>query len=140
MQHQFHTTDRLTASQIQELIRLYQSEWWTKGRTEEDVQQMLRHCDLIVVISETSSGRLVGFARVLTDFIYKALILDVIVDAAYRTQGIGRMLLDCIVQHPALQSVEHLELYCLSELVPFYKRWGFSADLGNLRLMRLTRT
>ena len=55
--------------QVADLVRLYQSEWWTKGRRESEVHDMLRHCDLIVAVAEASSGRLVGFARVLTDFV-----------------------------------------------------------------------
>ena len=61
---------------------------------------MLHHCDVIVAISEPATGRLVGFARVLTDFVYKALIFDVIVDAALRSNGVGRMLMDAVVKPP----------------------------------------
>jgi len=77
---------------------------------------------------------------VLTDFAIKALIFDVIVDSEYRGQGLGKRLLDAVVAHPALQTVQHLELYCLPELVPFYERCGFSDSLGGLRLMRLAKT
>jgi hypothetical protein len=50
------------------------------------------------------------------------------------------MLMDAVVNHPALRSVTHLELYCLPEMTPFYERWGFTTDLGELRLMRLARS
>jgi GNAT superfamily N-acetyltransferase len=132
--------DALTESQIADLLRLYQAEWWTRGRQESEVRTMLRHCDLIVAIAESGNGRLVGFARLLTDYVYKALVLDVIVDASDRSQGIGRMLMDAVVNHPALGAVTHLELYCLPEMVPFYERWGFTTELGKLRLMRLAST
>ena len=79
---------------------------------------------------------LVAFSRVLIDYVYKALILDVIVDASCRGQGLARALLDGIVEHPRLQSVRHFELYCRPELVPFYCRWGFTEELGELRFMR----
>jgi GNAT superfamily N-acetyltransferase len=133
----FDVKNCLTERQVQDLVQMYENEWWTKGRELPQVQEMLRHSNLIVGICE--GKRLVAFARVLTDFVYKALTFDVIVDPTYRSQGIGRMLLDHIVNHPALQSVKHLELYCLPEVVSFYERWGFSADLGKLRLMRLAR-
>jgi GNAT superfamily N-acetyltransferase len=134
---ELHFQDRLTDDQIADLVLLYQSEWWTNGRQEADVRQMLRHCDLIVAITEAASGRLLGFARVLTDFVYKALIFDVIVDTAYRSQGLGRKLMEAVVNHQGLQSVKHLELYCLPEMVPYCERWGFTSELGKLRLMRL---
>ena len=133
-------TNSITDAQALDLVRLYQSEWWTKGRREADVRQMLQHCDLIVAICDEASERLVAFARVLTDFVYKALIFDVIVGADCRSQGLGKTLMNSIVNHPALRSVRHLELYCRPEMAPFYERWGFTADLGKLELMRLTRS
>jgi ribosomal protein S18 acetylase RimI-like enzyme len=128
--------DSLTEDQVHDLVRLYQSEWWTGGRNEPQIREMLRNGDVIVALSDKQTGRLVGFARVLTDFVYKALIFDVIVDSGYRSKGLGQMLMDHIVNHPNLRSVKHLELYCVSEMVPFYRRWDFTTEIGELQLMR----
>jgi GNAT superfamily N-acetyltransferase len=132
--------DRLTDAQAEDLHRLYQHEWWTQERSLSQVRSLLRHSDLVVAFCESESRRLVAFARVITDFTIKALILDVIVAREYRKGGLGQKLLDAIVTHASLESVGHLELYCRPELVPFYERWGFSDALGSLRFMRLTRS
>jgi GNAT superfamily N-acetyltransferase len=116
------------------LTRLYQNEWWTRGRRAEDVRRMLSASDLSFGLLD--EGRLVGFSRVLTDGVYKALILDVIVEHGLRGTGAGRQLMDAILGHERLAPVRHLELYCLPELTAFYERWGFTAELGELRLMR----
>jgi ribosomal protein S18 acetylase RimI-like enzyme len=81
---------------------------------------------------------LIGFARVLTDFTFKALIFDVIVNPDYRGLGLGDRLVSLIVSHPRLKSVASFELYCLPELIPFYERHGFGDDVGGIRLMRRT--
>ncbi len=128
----------LTESQIKDLYALFQREWWTKGRELDDVKRMLEHTDVVVALCEPQTKRLIAFARVLTDRVYKALILDVIVDVAYRGTELGRTLMDTILQHPALSSVHHFELYCLPELIPFYRKWGFTDELGTLRFMRRT--
>jgi GNAT superfamily N-acetyltransferase len=128
--------DHLTDEHINDLCALYQSEWWTKGRQLPDVKRMLQHTDLIVAFSDSESRRLVAFARVLTDYVYKALVFDVIVAASHRNQGLGRALMDAIVNHAALKAVRHIELYCLPDLMPFYQQWGFTDDLGALRFMR----
>lgn len=127
----------LTDEQVEQLWRMYQAEWWTKGRRRGAVEEMLRHCDVIVAFSDSETGKLAAFARVLTDYVYKALILDVIVEASYRNTGLGRALIDAILQHPSLQSVEHFELYCRPGLVPFYRQWGFREQAGELRFLRL---
>lgn len=134
----FDVKTYLTERQVDDLVRMYQNEWWTQGRELAQVQEMLRHADLIVAVCD--GERLVAFARVLTDFVFKAVIFDVIVDAAYRSQGLGRLLMEQIVNHPSLQPVKHLELYCLPGLLAFYEQWGFSSNLGELRFMRLSRS
>lgn len=98
---------------------------------------MLQNTDYIFAICDENSKQLIAFARVLTDQVYKALILDVIVDPGYRTQGFGKKIMQMILDHPELKKVKHFELYCLPELIPFYKKWGFTDDLGELTAMRL---
>lgn len=132
----FQKISRLTAAQVQQLHELFQHEWWTTGRLLEDVQQMLAHSSYVFGICEAASERLVAFARVLTDRVYKALILDVIVAAEYRDQGLGKILMEDILGHPELKAVKHFELYCRLELAPFYQRWGFSTDVGGILFMR----
>jgi GNAT superfamily N-acetyltransferase len=133
---QFEKVVQLTDRQARDLHRMYQEEWWTKGRGLEDVRRMLEHTSVIVGFCDAESKRLVAFARVLTDYVYKALVLDVIVETGSRGRGLARALMEAIVGHPSLASVRHFELYCRPELMPLYRRWGFSDELGDLRLMR----
>jgi GNAT superfamily N-acetyltransferase len=127
---------RLTSEHIEQLWRMYQGEWWSRGRKLEDIRRVVEHSDLIFAFCDPETGQLVAFARVLTDFVYKAFIFDVIVERRRRELGLGRMLLDAITAHPALLFVEHMELYCRDEMVPFYEKWGFTAAQHNVRLMR----
>ena len=135
----FPFTARLNRSQIEELHQMYQAEWWSRGRKLNDVRRVVEHSDLVFAFCDPETGRLAAFARVLTDYVYKAMVFDVIVDRAHRGSGLGRMLLDAITSHPALLFVENIELYCRPELVPFYEKWGFTADLSQLRFMRKTQ-
>lgn len=129
-------TRRLSGPQIEQLWHMYQAEWWSRGRDIEDVRRAIQHSDLIFAFCDSKTGRLAAFARVLTDYVYKALIFDVIVDRPHRDTGVGRMLLEAVTSHPALQFVENLELYCRPELVDFYRKWGFTADLEEVCFMR----
>ncbi len=130
---------RLTSGHIEELWSMYQVEWWSRSRELHDVRRAVQHSDLIFAFCDSETGSLVAFARVLTDFVYKAVVLDVIVARSHRDLGLGRMLLDAITAHPALLFVEHIELYCRDEMVPFYQKWGFTAILPALRFMRKTQ-
>ena len=132
--------DQLTDKQIDDLMKMYQSEWWTRGRERSDVEVMLKHSSIIVGFCESDTRKLVAFARVLTDYVYKALVFDVIVEGSLRRSGLGAALMEKIVSHDLLRSVRHFELYCGPDLVPFYRKWGFSDWLDELRFMRLVKT
>jgi predicted GNAT family N-acyltransferase len=130
--------NHLSSSQVDDLLRLYGSEWWSSERTRADVERMLLGSDLLCAIIERESDSLAAFARVLTDRVYTALVLDVIVDQQYRGRGLGRLLVDRICAEPALRDVASIELVCQPELMPFYRKWGFSERVGRSRLMRRT--
>ena len=56
------------------------------------VERMLAHANLIVTARQ--DGRLVGFARSLTDFCFCCYLSDLAVDKACQGQGIGKRLIE----------------------------------------------
>jgi ribosomal protein S18 acetylase RimI-like enzyme len=106
-----------------QLVALYRHAPWASTRTSEDAREMLIHTD--VAITAWDENRLVGFGRVLTDYVYRASIWDVIVDNAYQGQDIGTQIIQHILDHPDLKRVE---LFWLCTRSPgFYEKLGFSA-------------
>ena len=84
---------------------------------------MLRHTD--VALCAWDGDQLIGFGRVLTDFMYRATIWDVIVDKAYQKQGHRNGNRATHLNHPRLKRVE---LFWLCTRRPgFYAKLGFSA-------------
>jgi GNAT superfamily N-acetyltransferase len=128
----------LSEAQIGQLHALYQREWWTAGRSLADVRTMLQHSDFVFAIAAPDTQELWAFARVLTDRVYKALVLDVIVHPDHRSAGLGSFLMAHMMAHPVLSRVRHLELYCLRERAAFYERHGFTSELGEVHPMRCT--
>lgn len=119
-----------------DVLELFASQWWTADRTLPDVHAMLAASDLVLAAVDRTTGRLMGFARVLTDGVYLAVVLDVIVRPSDQGRGVGRSLLDAVVGHHRLAGVRSVELVCPPELFPFYQRWGFTSAVGASRLMR----
>ena len=121
-QHPITFSDRNDFDAAQ-LIHLYRQAPWAKHRALEQAQAMLAKTD--VVISAWDGTRLVGFGRVLTDYVFRASIWDVIVDREYQKRKIGTEIVRRILDHPTLQQVE---LFWLCTRMPgFYERLGFSA-------------
>lgn len=128
---------QLTEQQIQQLHQLYQNEYWSKGRSLEDTFQCVKGSSIVFGFVEGND--LLAFARVVTDYVFKAFIFDVIVSDKLRAQGIGKQIVESILEHPDLKKVKHIELYCLPELFSFYSQFGFTHDLGSMQLMRRDR-
>jgi len=125
----------LSDGQVGKLHQLYQREWWTKGRSLAETKRCVEGSQVCIgVIDDT--GVLHGFSRVLTDYTFKALIFDVIVSEQHRGTGLDDKLMRLVMDDDRLRGVKHFELYCLPELYGFYEKFGFSPDVGDVKLMR----
>jgi GNAT superfamily N-acetyltransferase len=133
----FTIIHELAPAHLDDLMDLFAPEFWTLHRKREEVERMIRHTDLLFAAVDRGD-RLVGFCRVLTDFVYRAMLYDVIVAGSHRGSGLGRLLLNAVVEHPRLKSVEKIDLRCKPDKVSFYRKWGFEQDdSGTLFLRRL---
>ncbi len=131
----FTLSETLTPALEDSLWRLYQSEPWSRGCSLDEVQRMLAGSALNLVLVD-EEGILAGFARVLSDGAFTAVLMDVVVAPSWRGSGLGRRLMDAALGHPDLKEIRRFQLQCPSDLVPFYEQWGFTADLGDLSFMR----
>lgn len=99
---------------------------WADGRTLDGVARLLAAGPYVAARAD---GRLVGFARALSDGLYRALIEDVIVDAAWRGRGVGDALIRLLLD-THLRAVDQVHLGCEEANVAFYERFGFERTTG----------
>ena len=66
---------------------------------------------------------LVGFARAVTDFRFRANIEDVLVLEGYRNGSIGTQITNLLLQ--SLEHVDVITLFCQRKLVSYYESLGF---------------
>ncbi len=131
---EYKVIKKLNKKQVKNLHKLYKNEWWSKDRSKKEIKKMLKHTDIVIGVVN-KKGKLIAFARVLSDFVFKAEIYDVIVDKKYRGLGLGELLLTKIIKHKKLKDIKQFNLQCLDELEPFYKKFGFKR-VDNLVYMR----
>ncbi len=110
----------------EELHRLLLQTSWANDRGPLDIQQMLDRSQ--ITLGVWHEDRLIAFSRVITDDRYRALIDDVVVDGAYRKQGIASEMLERILKRT--QHIELVMLDCDSNLVGFYGKFGFDQKGG----------
>jgi predicted GNAT family N-acyltransferase len=130
----YRIVSQLTENQISELVDLYKNEFWSSKRTLEDVVRMLAESDIIIALVDENE-KLIGFTRILTDFVYRGIIFDVIIKPSHRNMKLSSKLMDAVVNHPQLKSIEWIALCCLPEMIPYYERWGFTSELNKMQLM-----
>lgn len=107
---------------VQQLLELYRHTDWAKERTAEETGELLSRSSLVFTL--WSGDRLVAFARVLTDFIFRAAIYDVIVHPAFQRRGVGKALIYKLLHHPALKKVPVFHLLTKDKRL-FYEKLGF---------------
>lgn len=77
--------------------------YWAKGIPRNVVARSIEHSLCFGVYD--SQGAQVGFARVISDFATVAYLGDVLVLESHRGRGLSKWMMECIMQHPALQNL-----------------------------------
>ncbi len=68
----------------------------------------------------------IGFARVITDFATYAYLADVYVEEEYQGQGLGKLLMRAVMDHPDLQGLRRWMLGT-RDAHGLYRQFGFTA-------------
>jgi len=82
--------------------------YWAKGRSLELVKKSIENSMCFGVFDE--SDKQIAFARVATDYVIFAWMMDVFVSDNYKGKGIGKALIDYIVNHKDLCNVKGIGL------------------------------
>lgn len=120
----------ISASDLQDLYRFTR---WGKSRSIEQIEKMLEGTSICFSIRH--NGKLIAFCRVLTDFVFRGSLWDILVHPDYQGKGVGSQLLQYALSHPALKDVPVIVTYT-SELVTFMGRLGFEPREGLMILQR----
>ena len=82
--------------------------YWAKNRTYDVVKCSIEN-SLCFGMYDVD-GKLIGFARVLTDFAVFSYIMDLFILEEYRRKGLGKRLMEFIMRYPKLMKVERIML------------------------------
>ncbi|WP_350288595.1 GNAT family N-acetyltransferase [uncultured Croceitalea sp.] len=96
--------------------------YWAKGRSREDVVKSIENSICFGVFNEEQSQ--IGFARVITDGVVFAWIMDVFITDDYRERGIAKKLIKEVVNVPELKNVNGIGLRT-NDAHGLYEKFGF---------------
>lgn len=113
---------------------LLKASYWGSQRTDETNRRAFANSVCAIALVD---GKQVGFARASGDRAVFARISDVVVWPQHRGQGIGKALVQALLDHPELRSVPTWMLNT-SDAHGLYTRFGFkpATDGNEMRLDR----
>ncbi len=97
--------------------------YWAAARTVDEVQTTIdaSFCFGIYLDEEQ-----IGFARVVTDYVVFAYLMDVFIDENHRGKGYASILIDTMMKEPQFQQVKIWRL-ATSDAHFLYEKFGFSS-------------
>ena len=104
---------------------LSKTAYWSKGRSLNDVKTSIEN-SLCFGVYHPHSRQQIGFARVATDFVVFAWIMDLFIDPEYRGQGYAKALVDAILNHKQLKQVNGFGLRT-EDAHGLYRQFGFGS-------------
>jgi GNAT superfamily N-acetyltransferase len=100
--------------------------YWAAGRTMEEVQITI---DNSFCFGIYLNDKQIGFARVITDYVVFAYLMDVFITEEHRGKGYSSILINSMMTEPKLKDVKIWRL-ATSDAHFLYQKFGFTA-LGN---------
>ncbi|MFZ9947695.1 MAG: GNAT family N-acetyltransferase [Vulcanococcus sp.] len=110
----------LLQRQLQQLLDAHS--FWAGGRSQRELSRMLAGSQ--AVVSAWQGSRLVGFGRATSDGVFRAVLWDVVVAGEHQGRGLGRRIVEALLQEPVLQGVERVYLMTTNS-AGFYSQVGF---------------
>ncbi len=111
--------NKLNISFIQNFLK---DIYWAAGRTIDEVQTTIDNSFCFGIYLENEQ---IGFARVITDYVVFAYVMDVFIDEKHRGKGYSSVLIDKMMTEPKLQEVKIWRL-ATKDAHFLYEKFGFT--------------
>ncbi|MCF8369543.1 MAG: GNAT family N-acetyltransferase [Bacteroidales bacterium] len=107
------------------LFSLFLTTGWNESYKLEKSEMFTAVKNSWYYVSACDKEKLIGFGRILCDGIVHALILDLIVHPDYQNQGIGKTILNKLVDKCRQHRIRDIQLYSVKGKDGFYRKMGF---------------
>jgi GNAT superfamily N-acetyltransferase len=105
--------------------------YWAAGRTIEEVQKTI---DSSICFGIYLDDKQIGFARVITDYVVFAYVMDVFITEDHRGKGYSSTLIAAIMEEPLLKEVQIWRL-ATRDAHFLYEKFGFKQLAHPERMM-----
>ena len=111
---------------LNDVIRLLKTTYWANRRSPEQIEKSMRNSSCYGIVTE--EDRLIGFARVISDYATTWYLCDVVIDPVYQHRGLGKALVSHIVSLPEFSCLRGFLM--TRDAHGLYKPYGFETVNG----------
>lgn len=97
--------------------------YWAKTRPREHTERAFKHS---LVFGIYHRDKQIGMARIVSDYTIFAYLCDVFIHEDYRSHGLGKWLMQTIMEHPDLKDLRRW-LLVTNDAHGLYKQYGFTS-------------
>lgn len=107
---------------IDTICEFLKRSYWANTRPRSATERALQNS---LVFGVYEGQKQIGLARVISDHSIFAYLCDVFIDENYRAHGLGKWLMQTVMEHPELKDVRRW-LLATSDAHGLYKQFGFN--------------
>lgn len=111
---------------VRQVTDLLNKTYWAQERTAATVALSLENSLCFSVYHPEKSDKLIGFARVVTDYSTMYWLCDVVVDENFRGAGIGKKIMEAITGDHGLDGLKGI--LATRDAFGLYEKFGFEKD------------
>lgn len=108
-------------------------------RDPERIRVALENTDTVLWVEYEKTKKPVAFARATGDGVFNAIIWDVVVDPSFQGIGLGKAVMERLIQELLGRGICNIALYSEPRVLGFYRPLGFVADPDGIRAMVYSR-
>ena len=109
-----------------EIVSLYKAGgWWKESYDKSAIKSMIAGSFAFAVAVDKDLGKAIGMGRIISDGVSDAYIQDFIILPKYRRQGIGKQLLNFLLEHCMSKGIQWIGLIAEPGQESFYSPMGF---------------
>ena len=119
----FYLTDDRDKVDLIETCKLLGDTYWGVRRPIEVVEKMIKTSICFTLLYENTQ---IGFGRAVTDGVTLSWIADIVILPEYRSKGLGKWMIECIVSHPDIRDTQ--KVLQTRDAHEYYEKFGFSRN------------
>ena len=125
----FRIVDGAAEINTDDIVRLLKMTYWADNRSRETIEKSVRNSSCFGLYAGETK-KLVGFARVISDYATTYYLCDVIIDPAFQHRGLGTALVSHIVSKPELSELRGFLI--TKNAHDLYRKFGFEVIDGRV--------